>query len=168
MLAQGIVRHMSSVLRPEMTIALGLSRTIGEAARLAALAPQTRCRGQLRLLCRCGPRGRQGPRQPFQRTGHSGQRIRGLGRACPRSDHCSQRRRCPKAHAGPGHRDYPGAGGKGRHPLCGRRRPQRPDRLCRSGLSRTRRVGGAGGGGHGGRHLCPVLRPQRPGLSTTS
>jgi DNA-binding transcriptional regulator LsrR (DeoR family) len=43
MLAQGIVRHMSSVLRTEMTIALGLSRTIGEAARLAAMAPQARC-----------------------------------------------------------------------------------------------------------------------------
>jgi lsr operon transcriptional repressor len=43
MLAQGIVRHMSGVLRPDMTIALGLSRTIGEAARLAALRPQTRC-----------------------------------------------------------------------------------------------------------------------------
>ena len=43
MLAQGIVRHMSGVLRSDMTIALGLSRTIGEAARLAALGPQTRC-----------------------------------------------------------------------------------------------------------------------------
>ena len=43
MLAQGIVRHMSSVLRPDMTIALGLSRTIGEAARLTALVPHTRC-----------------------------------------------------------------------------------------------------------------------------
>ena len=43
MLAQGIVRHMSSVLRPDMTIALGLSRTIGEAARLTAMVPHTRC-----------------------------------------------------------------------------------------------------------------------------
>jgi DNA-binding transcriptional regulator LsrR (DeoR family) len=43
MLAQGIVRHMSGVLRPDMTIALGLSRTIGEAARLLSLSPQTRC-----------------------------------------------------------------------------------------------------------------------------
>ncbi|MCU1490874.1 MAG: hypothetical protein JWM85_2279 [Acidimicrobiaceae bacterium] len=42
MLAQGILRHMHAVLRSDMTVALGLSRTIGEAARLAALAPQAR------------------------------------------------------------------------------------------------------------------------------
>ena len=43
MLAQGIVWHMSSVLRPDMTIVLGLSRTIGEAARLVATAPHSCC-----------------------------------------------------------------------------------------------------------------------------
>jgi lsr operon transcriptional repressor len=43
MLAHGIVRHMSAVLRPDITIAVGLSRTIGEAARLAATRSQTRC-----------------------------------------------------------------------------------------------------------------------------
>ncbi|MCU1495006.1 MAG: putative SorC family transcriptional regulator [Acidimicrobiaceae bacterium] len=42
MLAQGIMGYITRVLRAEMTIAVGLSRTIGEAARLAALGPQTR------------------------------------------------------------------------------------------------------------------------------
>ena len=65
MLAQGIVRHMSSVLRPDMTIALGLSRTIGEAARLVATAPHSRCAATFVSLVGAVREDGQGRDNPF-------------------------------------------------------------------------------------------------------
>jgi DNA-binding transcriptional regulator LsrR (DeoR family) len=65
MLAQGIMRHMTSVLRSDMTIAVGLSRTIGEAARLATLAPRPRCPATFVSLVGAIREGRAGGEHPF-------------------------------------------------------------------------------------------------------